>query len=184
MKCIQLFTLFISLLSSLCYSHHNNQQTLYLQNTTNTTEVNQTENQTVITEEIEYVIEEPEEEYFVLEPLFYEAFPVIYTVYEPSYSSVFDKIEADYCQSDSLVDLYYRKAHEKQIDSDDMNNISLMLNKERKDVFNNTSQTTQELRTNNKVYNKKWLEAQYRISKVLFLEDRIKEMEQLQEKKN
>ena len=147
-------TLFLLLIaSSLC------------QNKTNGTEHNQTNATVTHVKEETYYVFEPF--WYYVEPVYYDPIVVSYETYvEPLY--VEESIEP-------LYDIYFRKQGEKtNIKQPKVEDLKKELKELKKTVFGNENFNTTQLRKSKKIYDSKWLLAQLKISKILALEDSLK----------
>ena len=131
----------------------------------------------VVTEETYYVYYP---EYYELEPVYYAPSPIYYTypIQVAQYCTTYDLLSA-YDNTNTLVDVYYRKNNKKvqpektQLSKDKAEEI---LKRMKKEMFNDENFDLNQFRKNHLIYDKNWLRAQSRISRVLFLEERIKEL--------
>lgn len=141
-------------------------------NGTNVTEANTTNVTVTYYEEPVYVVDEY---YWTSDPVEY----VYVTELEPA----FDYISYTY---EPYYDLYYRRQDSKENPKKEMKkeDIEKQLKSLKKEIFGNETASTDKIRKEKKALNPKWLLAQMKISKVLFLEDEIKKKMKPTEQKN
>ncbi len=131
-----------------------------------------------VTEEIYYFYEYPYQEYYLVEPVYYDPTPVYYSSYEPVCMDVYDDVL--YTSNDVIYDIYYRKNNEgskpNNLDEVSKEKIGKILDEQKAKIYGENSKSTVDLRKHNQIYSRNWLEAQLRVSKAIFLEDRIREL--------
>lgn len=131
-------------------------------NSTNTTE----KNETIVT-----YYETPV--YYIMDEYWFETEPIEY-IYVPTLVPTYDYIVDTY---EPVIDQYFRKQSDNTKKEKSKEEIEKEIKALKREIFGNETASTTKIRKEHKAYDPKWLLAQMKISRVLFLEDQIKKSE-------
>ena len=137
-------------------------------NSTNTTEKNET------------IVTYYEPVYYIMDEYWYETEPIEY-IYVPTLVSTYDYIVDTF---EPVIDQYFRKQRDNTQKEKSKEEIEKEVKSLKREVFGNETASTAKIRKEHKAYDPKWLLAQMKISRVLFLEDQIKKSENKNRKGN
>lgn len=137
-------------------------------NATNTTEKNET------------IVTYYEPVYYIMDEYWYETEPIEY-IYVPTLVPTYDYIVDTF---EPVIDQYFRKQNGNTQKEKSKEEIEKEVKSLKREVFGNETASTTKIRKEHKAYDPKWLLAQMKISRVLFLEDQIKKSEKKNRKGN
>ena len=137
-------------------------------NSTNTTEKNET------------IVTYYEPVYYIMDEYWYETEPIEY-IYVPTLVPTYDYIVDTF---EPVIDQYFRKQSDNTQKEKSKEEIEKEVKSLKREVFGNETASTAKIRKEHKAYDPKWLLAQMKISRVLFLEDQIKKSENKNRKEN
>ena len=137
-------------------------------NATNTTEKNET------------IVTYYEPVYYIMDEYWYETEPIEY-IYVPTLVPTYDYIVDTF---EPVIAQYFRKQNDNTQKEKSKEEIEKEVKSLKREVFGNETASTAKIRKEHKAYDPKWLLAQMKISRVLFLEDQIKKSENKNRKGN